>query len=139
MKPRVFVDTNVWIYADDANAAAKMRRCRTLLKDLIASGQVVTSTQVLQEFFYTATRKLAMDMVLARAKVELMTALELVVIRPELILGAIDLTRLHSLSFWDALVVRSALAGGCTKLLSEDLQHGQHIEGLRIENPFVKT
>lgn len=59
------------------------------------------------------------------------------IIRPELILGAIDLCRLHELSFWDALVVRSASAAGCGRLLSEDMQDGQTIDGVRIENPFA--
>ena len=53
------------------------------------------------------------------------------------VLGAIDLHRLHRLSFWDALVVRAALASGCARLLSEDLQHGQRFEGLEVVNPFV--
>lgn len=53
------------------------------------------------------------------------------------ILAAIDLHRLHSLSFWDALIIRSATASGCTVLLSEDMQHGRRIDGLQICNPFL--
>jgi predicted nucleic acid-binding protein len=56
--------------------------------------------------------------------------------RPEIILGAIDLHRLHALSFWDALVVKAASVAGCGRLLSEDLNHGQAIGGITIENPF---
>lgn len=52
------------------------------------------------------------------------------------ILGAIDLCRLHALTFWDALVVRAASAAGCGRLLSEDMHDGQTIDGARIENPF---
>ena len=63
----------------------------------------------------------------------------MVQVTTELILSAIDMHRLHHLSFWDALIVRSARAGGCAVLLSEDLQHGQSYEGVRIENPFATT
>jgi predicted nucleic acid-binding protein len=56
----------------------------------------------------------------------------------ELILTAIDLHRLHNLSFWDALILRSARAGGCTVVLSEDMTHGQNYDGVRVENPFIR-
>jgi predicted nucleic acid-binding protein len=60
-----------------------------------------------------------------------------VIVRPELILGAIDLHRLHPLSVWDALIVASASAASCATLLTEDLGAGDVIAGVRIENPFA--
>jgi predicted nucleic acid-binding protein len=83
-----------------------------------------------------ATRKLGVKPELARRKVEALAELEVVLIRPDLIVGAIDLHRLHSLSFWDALIVRSASAAGCRRIFSEDLSHGQTLDGVEIENPF---
>lgn len=136
MGDRVFLDTNLFVYADDLDAGAKRERAQQLLKELIADGRAVLSTQVLQEFFVIATRKLGVPAEIARRKVELMARLDLVQVRPELILAAIDLHRLRSLSFWDALIVRSAVAAGCARVLTEDLQHGEVIEGVRIENPF---
>jgi predicted nucleic acid-binding protein len=136
MGDRVFVDTNLFVYADDLDAGAKRERAQQLLRELIADGRAVLSTQVLQEFFVIATRKLGVSAEIARRKVELMARLDLVQVRPELILAAIDLHRLRSLSFWDALIVRSAVAAGCARVLTEDLQHGEVIEGVRIENPF---
>jgi predicted nucleic acid-binding protein len=62
--------------------------------------------------------------------------MDLVRVDLDLILAAIDLSRLHSFSFWDALIVRAAAAAGCGLLLSEDLQHGQVVDGVRIEDPF---
>lgn len=94
------------------------------------------STQVLQEFFAAATRKLHIPADQARRHVQNWSKIDVVVIRPEIILGAIDLHRLHSLSFWDALVIKSAGTAGCRRLLSEDLNHGQTIDGVTIENPF---
>jgi len=134
---RVFVDTNVFVYADDDGTPAKRDRARTVLADLVPTGRAVVSTQVLQEFFVVATKKLGIPVERARQRIEALARLDMVLVRPELVLGAIDLQRLHDLSFWDALVIRCASAAGCTRLLSEDLQHGQVIDGVRIENPFA--
>lgn len=136
MSDRVFVDTNIFVYADDRSAKTKRVRARTVLSELIRAKRVVVSTQVMQEYFAAAIKKLGLSPERARIRVERLNRLDVVLIRPELILGAIDLCRLHALSFWDALVVRSASAAGCGRLLSEDLQDGQTIDGVRIENPF---
>jgi predicted nucleic acid-binding protein len=91
---------------------------------------------VLQEYFVTVTRKLRVDVVIARRKVELLAEFD--VAAPEIsdILAAIDLHRLHGFSFWDALVVRAAKQAGCGILYSEDMQGEREIEGVRIVNPF---
>lgn len=136
MNDRVFVDTNVFVYADDRAAKTKRVRARTVLAEVIRTRRAVVSTQVMQEYFAAAIKKLGLSPERARIRVERLNRLDVVVIRPELILGAIDLCRLHALSFWDALVVRSASAAGCGRLLSEDMQDGQTIDGVRIENPF---
>ena len=90
----------------------------------------------MQEFFVASTRKLGVPADVARRKVELIARLDVVTIEPPLILDAIDLHRLHPLSFWDALIVRAASASGCQRLLTEDLQSGRTIAGVKIENPF---
>lgn len=97
----------------------------------------MVSTQVLQEYFVTATRKLGVAADLARRKTELFGRLQLVTTGLDDVLAAIDLHRLHGLSFWDALIVRAALAAGCTRLLSEDLQAGRRFDGLEVVNPFA--
>ena len=134
--PRSFIDTNVLVYTDDGDSPDKKSRALELYKELRKSGNGVVSTQVLQEYFVAATRKLGVDAALARRKVELFGRLDLVPVGMDDILGAIDLHRLHALSFWDALVVRAALGAGCTRLYSEDLQAGWRIEGLEVVNPF---
>jgi predicted nucleic acid-binding protein len=133
---RTFIDTNVFVHADDRSAAKKRPRAISLLDELIRESRAVISTQILQEYFVVATRKLGVPAEVARRKVDALSRLDVVVIRPELVLAAIDLHRLHSISFWDALVVRSAVAAGCARVMSEDLQDGQVIDGVRIENPF---
>ncbi|HEX7836633.1 MAG TPA: PIN domain-containing protein [Kofleriaceae bacterium] len=136
MAERVFIDTNVVIYACDRAAGDKRVRAREVLAPLLRERRAVISTQVLQEFFAAGTRKLHMPADQARRHVEKWSKLDVVVIRPETVLGAIDLHRLHTLSFWDALVIKSAGVAGCGRLLSEDLNHGQVIDGVAIENPF---
>jgi predicted nucleic acid-binding protein len=100
------------------------------------AGTGVVSMQVLQEYFVSVTRELRVDAAIARRKVELLEEFD--VAAPELadILAAIDLHRLHSFSFWDALVVRTAKQSGCTVLFSEDMQDRREIDGVRIVNPF---
>ena len=136
MPARSFFDTNVLLYSDDKAAPAKQSRALALVAEHRRAGTGVVSMQVLQEYFVTVTRKLGVDAAIARRKVELLAEFD--VAAPELgdILGAIDLHRLHGLSFWDALVLRTAKQSGCTILFSEDMQDRREIDGVRIVNPF---
>jgi predicted nucleic acid-binding protein len=136
MSARSFLDTNVLLYTDAVDAPAKHRRALDLLAEQRRARTGVVSLQVLQEYFVAATRKLAVDAAVARRKVELFANYHLVVLDIEDVLAAIDLHRLRQISFWDALVVRAAKEGGCSVLYSEDLQHGQSVDGVRIVNPF---
>ncbi len=136
MSERVFIDTNIFVYADDVAAKTKRPRAREVLSELIRERRAVVSTQIMQEYFVTAVKKLGMTAERARTRVEALHRLDVVVVRPELVLGAIDLHRLQALSFWDALVVKAASAAGCARLLSEDLNARQTIDGVIIENPF---
>jgi predicted nucleic acid-binding protein len=136
MTVRSFFDTNVLIYGDDKAVPAKQRRALDLVTEHRRARTGVVSLQILQEYFVTVTRKLHVDASIARRKVELLA--EFHVAAPDVsdILAAIDLHRLHNLSFWDALVIRSAKQSGCTVLLSEDMQDAREIDGLQIVNPF---
>ena len=133
-----FVDTNVLVYADDRSAGAKRDRARELISSAFRNGGAKLSTQVQAEFFAVATRKLGLPSVTARRRVEIYAGLE--VFRPAVddLLAAIDFHRLHELSIWDALIVRSALASGCKVLYTEDLQHDRTFDGLRIIDPFQR-
>jgi len=136
MSGRSFLDTNVLVYTDDADSPDKQGIALDLVADLRATGTGVLSTQVLQEYFCAATRKLGVDPTVARRKVEIFARLQLVEIQLESILGAIDLHRLHQVSFWDGLILRAAIDAGCKTLYSEDLQDGSSIAGIEIRNPF---
>jgi predicted nucleic acid-binding protein len=136
MIARSFVDTNVFVYADDPRDPFKQARAMELVTAGLRTRLGVVSTQVLQEYFSTAIRKLRLDAGLARTKVELMASMSVVPVDPALILSAIDLHRLHQLSLWDALILQAAAAAGCRELLSEDMQTGFRHGGVVIVNPF---
>jgi len=134
---RSFFDTSVLVYADDKAAPAKQRRAMDLVAGHRREGTGVVSLQILQEYFVTVTRKLQVDARIARRKVELLAEFDVATPDVADILAAIDLTRLHGFSFWDALVLRSAKQAGCVVLLTEDLQDAREVDGVRIVNPFV--
>ena len=136
---RAVVDTNVLFYAEDVGAGAKHARATAVIEELGEANELVVSTQILQEFYATVTRKLRLAPERVYAQVERYAQFEVVIVRPELVLAAIDLHRLRSISFWDALVVKAASVAGCRRVLSEDMQHGQVLDGVRIENPFLAT
>jgi predicted nucleic acid-binding protein len=136
MSARSFFDSNVLVYTDDSDAPDKQAVALGLLERARLAGTGVVSTQVLQEYFATATRKLGVAAELARRKVELFSRHDMVQVDLGLILEGIDLHRLHQLSFWDGLIVAAARRSGCTVLLSENLQEGWRLGDLRVVNPF---
>lgn len=131
-----FLDTNVLVYTDDHDAPAKQAIALSLVEAGCSDGQTFVSTQVLEEYYAAVTRKLGVPAGVARGKVELFARLHVVRIEVDDILSAIDLQRLHQLSFWDALLVQCARRAGCAVLLTEDLQDGRRFNGLVVRNPF---
>lgn len=134
---RAFFDTNILFYSDDKRSPGKQQRALSLIRSHRSDRTGVVSLQVLQEYFVSVTRKLGLDPAIARRKLEIFSRFELVEPRLGDILAAIDLHRLHQISYWDALVVHSAKVSGCQAVFTEDLQHGQVINGVRIVNPFL--
>lgn len=136
---RTFVDTNVLVYLFDNDAPEKQARARNILASQGSAGQLVISTQVLQEFYVTVTRKLATPLPpdTAYQAVQDLLTLPIRQVTSELVLSAIQRSIAVPLSFWDALIVETALDAQAMVLLTEDLQHSRIIDGLRIENPFL--
>jgi len=133
---KVFLDTNILVYSLDQADAAKMAKCRGLIRSLTAESRGVISTQVMQEFYVAATSKLGADPLLTKDILRSLERFETVVVSPALIKDAIDCSIINRLSFWDALIVVSAESAQCEILWTEDLNHGQIIRGVRIENPL---
>jgi predicted nucleic acid-binding protein len=136
MSDRIFLDTNVLVYAFDRDEPAKRKRSLAILG---GTDDIVLSTQVLQEFYVVVTRKLKHPLpdVDAEIAVRDLARLEVVTVDPEIVLTAIPTSRAHALSFWDALVVCAASAVGCEVLYSEDMQHDREIAGVRVVNPYM--
>lgn len=140
MNAKVFIDTNILVYAFDSSEQEKQAIAQNLINAEGATGEIVLSTQVLQEFFVIVTRKLKTPLSIddASKTVQLFSAYPLIQISPKLILKAIERHRDESFSFWDALIVEAALESNCKVLLSEDMQDGRRIGKLEIRNPFIK-
>lgn len=136
---KLFLDTNILIYAYDVTAKDKHERAKEIMLDLWGSGRGVLSTQVLQEFFVMATRKIPSPLAIkaAREIVRDLFRWEIVVNDGEVIEKAIDLHERHRISFWDAMIIEAAARGGAKVLLSEDLAPGRTIAGVKIQNPFL--
>jgi predicted nucleic acid-binding protein len=137
MSGKFFLDSNILVYAQDAGSADKQRRSRELIARLADSGEGVISTQVIQEFFVSVTRKLGVPPLAAKAIVKTFTIFEIVTVGTELIHEAIDCAVLNAISFWDALILATAASAGCGILCTEDLNHGQTIMGVKVQNPLV--
>lgn len=133
-----FFDTNVLVYLFDRGAPDKQKLARSVFQRESEAGRFVASTQVIQEFYVTVTRKLASPLPLADAEKAVRALAELTIapIDPPLVIEAIGRSREMQISFWDALIVEAALSAGATKLLTEDLQQGRQVGSLTIENPF---
>ncbi len=134
-----FVDTNVVLYAYDAAAGARHERAAELVGRLGARRRGAVSVQVLQEFYVNATRKIAVplphDVALDR-----MRALSRWTVHrpgPRDVEAAAVLAEQAQLSFWDAMILRSAAVLDCAMLWSEDLNAGQRIAGVTVRNPFA--
>ena len=129
MKP--FVDTNVLLYLL-SNDADKSAAAETLLKD-----RVIVSVQVLNEFANVAHRKFRFSWAEVRAAlVDIVRFSEVHVLTTRTHELGLDIAERYGFAFYDSLIVAAALEAGCKRLLSEDFQHAQRIDGLRIENPF---
>jgi len=138
----IFFDTNVLVYLFDADAPEKQAQARELVKQHTLAGDASISTQVLQEFYVTVTRKLTKPLEPSHAyrSVQNFTAtFSIIQLDADLILLAIKRSQKDLVSFWDALIIQAALREKATLLYTEDLQDGREIEGLLIKNPFKST
>lgn len=138
MSDRSFVDTNVLIYAYDLEAGSKHTIAANILRDLWLSGNGALSTQVLQEFYVNVTKKITkpLSALEARVIISRYRVWHLEENTLDSIIRASEIQERHQLSFWDSLIIAAASKASAGVLLSEDLNHGQIIDGVKIYNPF---
>ena len=137
---KVFVDTNIIVYAYDISAGEKHKKAMEIMGNLWDSGHGIISSQVLQEFFVNATRKIAkpLDVVTAKEIVKDLLKWKVVNVNGDMILEAMDIHSSHKYSFWDSMIIAAAIEGGAGTILSEDLSDSQMVKGVVIKNPFKK-
>ncbi len=136
MATRSFIDTNVLIYAEASDAPVKQRVALDLLKQLYDEALGVLSTQVLQEYCNVALKKLYLPARHVRAQLDLYGQFEVILVTPAIIHAALDLHQTRSIAFYDAIIVATAQTAGCDVVLSEDMNTGESLAGVRIVNPF---
>jgi predicted nucleic acid-binding protein len=136
---RQFVDTNIFVYAHDAGAQEKHERARELISGLWRDGNGCLSIQVPQELFVSVTGKMRrpLDDDEAPALIADLASWETRAPMAHDVLAANALVRRHRVSFWDAMILRSAERLSCDVVWSEDLDSGRTYEGIRVVNPFV--
>jgi predicted nucleic acid-binding protein len=137
--PLAFLDTNVLVYAFENNRSPRNSTARRLVEELIAQNRLCLSTQVLQELFVTLTRKVRQPCSVDEALecLDTLAVWPIFVTDYPCIRDAATLARDAKLGFWDALIILAAARCGAVTVYTEDLNHGQEILGVRIENPFA--
>jgi len=138
MSDKVFVDTNILLYAHDQSTGVKHERARALIEKLWDSGGGVLSTQVLQELCVNLRRKTAHPLSVEHTRALLQDYLswEIVINTAESILEALVIEQRYIISFWDALIIQAAGSAGASIVYSEDLADGQKYGSLRVINPL---
>ncbi|HHD63301.1 MAG TPA: PIN domain-containing protein [Desulfobulbaceae bacterium] len=140
MQGKFFLDTNIFVYSFDDTAKDKQQQARELIKEGLKSGNGHISFQVIQEFFNVATKKFAVPMPLLSSKEYLdKVFMQLEVVYPdgEYVKIGLDIAATTGYSFYDSLIISTALKADCETLYTEDLQNGQKIRNLTLVNPFT--
>ncbi len=137
MSGKMFVDTNIMVYAHDLDAGYKREMAKALMEKLWSQNTGVISIQVLQEFYVTVTQKIARPLSKAKTRgiLKNYSHWQVELNGMDTLLSASDIQERYVLSFWDALIVAAAVNAGAEKILTEDLSDGQILEGVLIENP----
>jgi predicted nucleic acid-binding protein len=138
MSDKTFIDTNILVYAHDLDDRSKHECARNALRELWNDGTGLLSPQVLQEFYVNVTRKIAKPLAKDVARMIVSAyAIWCVDVTSDDIGAAFRIEDAAKIGFWDALIIASAAKAGATRLLSEDLNAGQTIAGVLVENPFA--
>jgi predicted nucleic acid-binding protein len=139
MSGKIFVDSNVLIYAHDRDAGVKQQQAAEQLTELWESGFGRLSTQVLQEFYVNVTQKVKRPLPRSVAREIIRNYGPWVesALTPSTVVRASEISEAWKLSFWDGMIFAAAEQDSAEQLLSEDLQHEQVVAGIRVVNPFL--
>jgi predicted nucleic acid-binding protein len=137
MTGRIFIDSNIFLYTLDKADNSRRKIAKERLLTAADNNKIVISTQVINEIFAVATRKLGIEALSVKEFIRGLYDFDVVIISTEIIESAIDCSILHRLSYWDALMIAAGQAAKCDILWSEDLKHDAEIRGLKIQNPLI--
>lgn len=139
MKDKVLLDTNLWVYLYSQNSPNKSVKVRELLNNNFTS--IIISTQILGEFYNVMTKKkLKPKDEVKQIILEMVTNFSIVEIDVLKVITALDINSKYGYTYWDSLVLATAIQQNCTILYSEDMQANQLIEQKTIIiNPFLIT
>lgn len=136
MSDNVFLDTNLWVYLFSKNPEFKYARINQLFSTQIQS--IVISSQILGELYNVLLKKKFQTQPQAQAILaQLVAGFDILEIDATKVLKAVEINARYGFSYWDSLVIATALLSDCKILYSEDMQHGQSIETLQIINPLI--
>ncbi len=140
MKDKIFLDTNVIVYAHDRSSGKKNTIAMEIMEYLWERKKGVISVQVMQEFYVCVTTKILkpLPLKIAREILEYLLNWDLIINDEYITIKAINLQEKYRFSFWDSLIVQSAIQSQAYTLFSEDLSDGQIIKNVKIVNPFVQ-
>ncbi len=140
MPGRIFVDTNILIYAHDNDAGTRHTIAKNIIKELWLNKTGVLSMQVLQEFYVKITRKIKTPIKhhTARMIVNDYMAWQVRITDPWLVKIAFNIEDRYKLSFWDSMIVAAAQSMKADILMTEDLNNGQNYNGVAVKNPFLE-
>jgi len=144
MKDKVFIDTNIFVYAyldtEDSKQYLKHTKAVDFLKQFKSSEQIIVSTQVLNEYYSALLKNKVSDAQIQESARQLVSAIAVAPISKSTVLDSYTIKNKYRYSCWDCLIIASALRNNCTTLYTEDMQHGQQIENqLTIINPFIES
>jgi len=136
MRDRIFLDTNVLVYAFTDSDLEKQETAKNLLRD--SNNRYVISTQVLNEFYATLNRNKTEHDIIADAISEISTLCNVQSVSLLTVKRALEVKKKYGFSYWDSLILSASIESSCRMLYSEDMKDGQAIEGvLTITNPFL--
>lgn len=142
MKDKIFIDTNIFVYAfldtDDSIHHTKHLKAVDFLKQFSTDNQVIISTQVLSEYYSALLKNKIKDEDIQESAKQLVNSIRVVPLSKHTVIESYSIKNKYRYSYWDSLIITSALQNNCSVLYSEDMQHHQKIENqLNIINPFL--
>ena len=134
---KIFIDTNIIIYANDKRDMARQKKAIDIIKSLMKNRNGTISTQVLQEYAFVALNKLKQSQDIVLRQLKLLESFEVINQSADQIRRAVEIKHLYNIGFWDACIISNAEYAHCIEIYSEDLNTGQFYSGIQINNPLL--